>query len=64
MTKPLEEAPLQTVKEIAAKYRVTETTVRNWIRKGALHVERTPGGGIRILPEKICKSSQTTISTA
>jgi len=59
-----EEEPLQTVKEVAAKYRVTETTVRNWIRKGALVVERTPGGGIRIVPEKVCKSLQTSISTA
>lgn len=37
-----------TVKEFAARERVTERTVRNWIDKGAVPVRRTPGGGIRI----------------
>lgn len=38
-----------TVKEYAAKERVHEQTVRLWIRKGAVSVRRTPGGGIRIV---------------
>jgi excisionase family DNA binding protein len=37
-----------TVKEMAARERVTERTVRRWIEKGAVIVRRTPGGGIRI----------------
>lgn len=46
-----------TVKEYAAVERVTERTVWNWISKGAVPVRRTPGGGVRILPE-IPKSSE------
>ena len=44
-----------TVKEYAAKERVHEQTVRLWIRKGAVPVRRTPGGGIRITeaPSKV-----------
>jgi excisionase family DNA binding protein len=45
MTRPTQ---LLTVKEYAAMSRVDESTVRRWIRKGAVHVRRTPGGGIRI----------------
>jgi hypothetical protein len=41
-----------TVKEFAAKERVTERTVRVWIDKGAVPVRRTPGGGIRILDRR------------
>lgn len=41
-----------TVKELAAVERVTEKTVRRWIDKGALAVRRTPGGGVRILPQR------------
>lgn len=37
-----------TVKELAARERVHEETVRRWIGKGAVSVRRTPGGGIRI----------------
>jgi excisionase family DNA binding protein len=37
-----------TVKEYAERERVHEQTVRTWIRKGAVPVRRTPGGGIRI----------------
>jgi len=40
-----------TVKEYAAAQRVHEQTVRLWIRKGAVDVRRTPGGGIRIAPD-------------
>jgi excisionase family DNA binding protein len=38
-----------TVKEIAARERVTERTVRRWIEKGAVVVRKTPGGGVRVL---------------
>lgn len=37
-----------TVKEFAARERVTERTVWNWIAKGAVDCRRTPGGGVRI----------------
>jgi excisionase family DNA binding protein len=37
-----------TVKEFAARERVTERTVRLWMTKGAIQFRRTPGGGIRI----------------
>lgn len=40
-----------TVKEMAARERVDERTVRRWIAKGAVSVRRTPGGGIRVLPD-------------
>jgi len=39
------------VKEFAALERVHEQTVRDWIRKGAVTVRRTPGGGLRIVTE-------------
>lgn len=38
-----------TVKELAARERVDEKTVRRWIQKGAVEIRRTPGGGIRIM---------------
>jgi DNA-binding transcriptional MerR regulator len=41
-----------TVKEFAAVERVTPQTVRQWIRKGAVEIRRTPGGGIRILDRR------------
>lgn len=41
-----------TVKEYAARERVTELTVRRWIAKGALDVRRTPGGGVRIVDRR------------
>lgn len=41
-----------TVKEFAARERVHEQTVRDWIRKGAVPVRRTPGGGIRIIDRR------------
>ena len=37
-----------TVKEFARLERVTRRTVERWIRKQAVDVRRTPGGGIRI----------------
>jgi hypothetical protein len=37
-----------TVKEFAARERVTERTVWNWVAKGAVDIRRTPGGGVRI----------------
>lgn len=37
-----------TIKEYAARERVTDRTVRNWIAKGAVVVRRTPGGQVRI----------------
>jgi len=43
--------PTQTVRECANQHGVTDRTVRNWIRKGAVGVVRTPGGGVRILVE-------------
>lgn len=41
-----------TVKEMAARERVTERTVWNWITKGAVDVRRTPGGGVRIVERR------------
>ena len=41
-----------TVKELAAKERVDERTVRRWIEKGAVDVRRTPGGGVRIIDRR------------
>lgn len=41
-----------TVKEFAAQERVTERTVYQWIRKGAVDYRRTPGGGIRIFDRR------------
>ena len=38
-------------KEFAAQERVTARTVRRWIEKGAIDTRRTPGGGVRILPQ-------------
>lgn len=41
-----------TVKEFAAKERVTERTVYNWLVKGAVDYRRTPGGCIRIMERR------------
>jgi predicted site-specific integrase-resolvase len=41
--------PEYTVKELAYLDQVDERTVRRWIEKGAVHVRRTIGGGIRIV---------------
>lgn len=41
-----------TIKEFAAKERVTERTVYNWIAKDAIQFRRTPGGSIRILERR------------
>ena len=46
--------PTQTVRECANQHGVTDRTVRNWIRKGAVDVVRTPGGGVRIVVEIVC----------
>ncbi len=43
--------PTQSVRECADQYGVTDRTVRNWIRKGAVVTVRTPGGGVRIVAE-------------
>lgn len=51
-----------TVKELAARERVHEQTVRLWIRKGAVDVRRTPGGGIRIV-ERRSEVRQTVVLT-
>lgn len=45
-----------TVKEYAARERVTERTVWNWIAKRAVTIRRTPGGGIRI-----CERSESRV---
>jgi predicted site-specific integrase-resolvase len=47
-----------TIKEYAAKERVDERTVRRWIEKGAVKVRRTPGGGIRITPDRATHKAQ------
>ena len=44
------------VPEVAAFYRVTERAVWKWIEKGAVQVERTPGGGVRIIDEKVTEA--------
>lgn len=41
-----------TVKEFAAKERVTVRTVRLWLAKGAVEWRRTPGRGIRIIERR------------
>ena len=38
-----------TVKELAARERVHELTVRRWVRTGIVESRRTPGGQIRIV---------------
>lgn len=48
-----------TVKEFAAVERVHPQTVRQWIRKGAVEVRRTPGGGIRIVDRR--ETSRTVV---
>lgn len=40
---------LMTPKEFASFQRVHVQTVREWIRKGAVPVRRTPGGRVRIV---------------
>lgn len=39
---------LRTYAEVARTYGVTTRTVRTWASKGAIHVERTPGGRPRV----------------
>lgn len=41
--------PEYTVKEYAARERVTPRTVRRWIEKGAVEFRHTAGGGVRII---------------
>ena len=38
-----------TVKEYAARERVSERTVWVWLAKGAVTCRKTPGGGIRVV---------------
>jgi hypothetical protein len=38
-----------TVKEYAARERVSERTVWVWLAKGAVKCRKTPGGGIRVV---------------
>jgi excisionase family DNA binding protein len=50
MREPVQPPPQRwTVKEVAAWYRVDETTVRRWIAKGAVQAERV-GRTVRIVP--------------
>jgi predicted site-specific integrase-resolvase len=44
------------VPDVANFYGVTERTVWNWILKGAVEVERTPGGGVRIIDAKVVEA--------
>jgi excisionase family DNA binding protein len=44
--------PELTVKELAARERVTTRTVYHWIEKGAVDARKTPGGGVRILDRR------------
>ena len=37
-----------TVREYAAREKVTAKTVRAWIQKGALEARKTPGGRLRV----------------
>lgn len=41
-----------TVKQFAAQEGVTKWTVYLWIRKGAVVIRKTPGGGIRIIERR------------
>jgi len=40
-----------TIKELAARERVDERTVKTWIKKGAVTIRRTPGGRVRIVDD-------------
>lgn len=51
------------VPEVAAFYRVTERAVWKWIAKGAVQVERTPGGGVRIIDERVAEAMNGTEQT-
>lgn len=41
------EDELQTVVEVAARFRVNPRTITNWVRKHKLAATRTPGGHYR-----------------
>jgi len=48
-----------TVKEYAARERVSERTVWVWLAKGAVKCRKTPGGGIRVvLPSEPLKNAE------
>ena len=42
-------ADLLTVEEVAARYRVTEATIRQWATSGQIPSMRTPGGRYRFV---------------
>lgn len=44
------------VPDAARYYGVSERTVWRWIEKAAIPVERTPGGGVRILDERVVEA--------
>ena len=44
---------LMTVEDVAARHRVTTTTVRRWIKAGKLRALRMSGGTLRITPEDL-----------
>lgn len=46
---------LLTVNDVAAYYRVTPRTVRDWVKKGVLKPVRTPGGRLRFLESALPK---------
>lgn len=57
---------LLTVKEFAAEYRVTERTVYQWMREGAVEVYRiAPRKGVRIVADDLVffTASQGTSAT-
>lgn len=45
---------LLTYRQIAARYQVTERTVRNWAAKGAISTTQTPGGRPRVIIAEEC----------
>ena len=59
----LKKPALWTVPEVADYYRVTERTVRNWIDKGALDVERK-GRTVRVHAPGQWKTPETSTGSA
>lgn len=53
-----------TVKDYARREQVTERTVHRWIEKGAVHVRRTAGGGIRIIDADVGTSRAVFFTTS
>ena len=44
---------LLTTREVAEHYRVTERTIRNWVRSGRLRPKRTPTGRLRFPEDQL-----------